>query len=77
MGIFELLVYIVVICLLGAGANWLIATFAAAYAGVGYKAILAVVVVSILFVLLSAFGITGFDPQIPQFGHHTRTINLR
>lgn len=71
MGLFELLFVLVVICLMGAAAAWVIRTFAAEYAGVGHKAILAVVVVAIVFVLLSAFGLVGYDPPVPQLFHTT------
>jgi hypothetical protein len=77
MGVIELLFYIVVICLFGAAASWVIRTYAAEYAGVGHKAILAIVVVSIVFLLLSAFGVIGYDPPVPQFFHSSHKVSVR
>lgn len=66
MGIIELFLYIVLVVLIGRGAIWLVDYLAPSHPDIIDKLIWLVVIVLVLIVLVNAFGLMRFDPQVPR-----------
>ncbi len=66
MGVFELFAAIVFVVLLGAGTVWLIGYWSPTHPPIIDKAIWFVVIVIVAAFLITAFGLTKYDPQVPR-----------
>ena len=62
----ELLIYIVVVVLIGYAAVWLLSKLAPGHPSIIDNIIWVVVVICVVVVLLQAFGLAHFDPQVPR-----------
>jgi hypothetical protein len=66
MGIIELFIYIILVAVIGYVAVWVLGKLAPAHPAILDNIIWVVVVLVILLVLLQAFGVARFDPQVPR-----------
>lgn len=68
MPVLTLLLYVVVVVLLGYLAVWVLGRLAPGHPAIVDNIIWVVVVIIIVFELLSAFGMLGSGPRVPNLG---------
>jgi VIT1/CCC1 family predicted Fe2+/Mn2+ transporter len=66
MGLIEFFVYVIVVVLAAAAAQWVIATYAPGTPEIIKKSVWALAAVLVLVMLAHALGLWGYDPQIPR-----------